>query len=1493
MQCYSELTPPTAVTHSLVLPFLSAQSNNLVVAKASLLQIFTTKTVSAELDYAQDSQVQTASRHNAPYDSRLNDDEGLGASFLGADSMLVRSDRSTHTKLVLVAEYPLTGTVTGLARIKAQMSKSGGETLLISLRDAKLSMVGWDPEKYSLYTTSIHYYEQDDLQGSPWEAPLSNYTTLLTADPGSRCAALKFGPRKLAIIQFPTADEDIEMDDWDEELDGPRPVREQTATTANGASTTQETPVSTSFVLRFPNLDPSLIHPVHLAFLHEYREPTFGILFSTMAPSAVLGRKDHLAYMVFTLDLQQKASTTILSVTGLPQDLFRIIALPAPVGGALLIGSNEMVHIDQSGKSHGVGVNPFAKQATSFSLNDQSDLNLRLEGCEIENLSSETGELLVVLADGRLALLTFNIDGRTVAGFNIQLLPPGAGGSVIQTSARTLSRISKNSMFVGSETGDSLVIGWARKQVQGGKRKNRPIKEMEDIEMDDEDLEDISDDDDLYGDSSAATKQASSTAARSGKSGQLQFRIHDRLVSIAPIRNFTVGKTSVASSEADKAHLEGVRSDLSLVCATGCGASGAISIINRQIQPNVIGRFDFAEARGFWTLSAHKPMPKIMQGDKASESVGPEADAAVQFDKYMIVSKVDLDGYETSDVYALTGAGFEALTGTEFEPAAGLTIEAGTIGHQQRIVQVLKTAVHVYDGDFGLSQILPMLDDETGAEPRVESASIVNPFVLLVREDASIFIAEIDSDLELEELEKDSKVLSTTKWATGCLYDDVKGVFSSKPPQNGFKPAENLIMFLLSKAGALYVYSLPDLSKPVYVAEGLSFVPPILSANYTARRGTARENLKEILVADLGDATSVSPYLLVRSENEDITIYQAFRVPSEDAKELSDFLHFQKVSNPTFANVPEQLEEEDEEPRRLLPMRSCKNIAGYSTVFVPGDAPRFIMKTAKSLPKLIELQGRGVQAMSSFHTEGCEHGIIYADTKGVARVAQIPTGETTYADIGMSLKKLPLQTDVHSIAHHPASGTFAVGCDVPEPFELPKEDDYHREWQNEKDLALKPMVPRGVIKLLSPTNWSVIDTVELEDCETIMCLETLNLEVSESTHERKNLIVVGTAVARGEDLPIKGRVIVYDVVEVIPEPGRPETNQRLKLVAKEDIPRGAVTALSEIGTQGLMLVAQGQKCMVRGLKEDGSLLPVAFMDMSCYVTAVRELKGTGLCLMADAVKGVWFTGYTEEPYKMILFGKSATTLEVLTVDFLPDRDELFIIACDSDSGIHVLQFDPERESLLVLISLTTLDKLSGPNNLKIDPKSLQGHLLLHRTTFSAGAHPPTRSKLLPRTLPSTSDYLQQQQQSNADPNNGGSPLSQPSPPPAIILLSSPTGVLSTLAALSEPQYRRLSFLTTQLASSAGLPQLYCGLNPKDYRGPGHPGGVVGKVTQPAVDASMGRSIVDGSPGLLGRWNELGAGRRAEIAGRVGFTGGADEVREVLREVLGMGGLGYL
>lgn len=695
MQCYTELTPPTAVTHSLFLPFLTATTNNLVVAKSSLLQIFESKTITSEVDNSQTSTLHST-KPAAQYDSRLNDDDGLESSFLGGDASFQKSDRTSHTKLVLVAEVPVSGVVTGLARIKTQNTLSGGEALLVQFKDAKLSLLEWDPERYSVTTISIHYYEQEEHQGSPWAPALNDCVNFLVADPGSRCAALKFGARNLAILPFKQADEeDIAMGDWDPELDGPRPVKQEDAPTAvvNGASNIEDTPYSPSFVLRLSILDPNLIYPVDLAFLYEYREPTFGILSAKLAPSAALGRKDHLSFMVFTLDLQQKASTTILSVGGLPHDLFKVVAIPAPVGGALLVGANELIHIDQSGASNGVAVNPFSKQCTDFTLSDQSELGLRLEGCTLSFISPETGQMLLVLSDGRFATLDILLDGRRVSGLNVKLVAPELGGNIIPYRISSLSHLGKNTLFAGSEDGDSVVFGWTRKQTQSSKRKSRL---QESLDFDDFDEEDLEDEDDLYADSAAVAQIASDAAALKG--GELVFRIHDTLASIAPIQDITFGKPSVPTEDEEQKNLTGVRSDLHLVAAVGTGHAGALAILNREIQPKVIGRFDFPEARGLWTISARKPMPKSLQGEKGNASVGDDYDISAQYDQFMIVAKIDLDNYETSDVYALTAAGFESLTGTEFEPAAGFTVEAGTMANHRRVIQVLKSEVRVYDG---------------------------------------------------------------------------------------------------------------------------------------------------------------------------------------------------------------------------------------------------------------------------------------------------------------------------------------------------------------------------------------------------------------------------------------------------------------------------------------------------------------------------------------------------------------------------------------------------------------------------------------------------------------------------------------------------------------------------------------------------------------------------------------------------------------------------
>lgn len=697
MQCYTELTPPTGVQHSLSLPFLSAQSNNLVVAKGSLLQIFATKTISSEIDHTQNREKQT-SRADTQYDRRLNDDDGLESSFLGGDGMLVRADRTNNTKLVLVAEYPIFGVVAGLARIKIQNSKSGGEALLIATRVARLSLVQWDPEKHALEDVSIHFYEKEELEGSPFDGPLSNYPTHLAADPGSRCAALRFGSRYIAFLPFKLNDEDMDMDDWDEDVDGPRPAKEPSATAAtNGTSNLADVPYSTSYVLPLPQLDPSLLHPVHLAFLHEYREPTFGIISSMQRRSNTLPRKDHFSYKVFTLDLQQRASTAILSVNNLPQDLFKVIALPGPIGGALLVGTNELIHIDQSGKPNGVAVNAFTKETTSFPLADQSELDLRLEHCYIEQMSPENGELLMVLSDGRLAIIAFKIDGRTVSGLSVRIVPAEAGGNVVQCGASSISRLSKHAFFIGSTGSDSLVVGVTRKQAQNARKKTRLVDDSFADDLEDEDIDD-DDDDDLYGETTT-TVQSSTAANGVPKGGEISFRVHDSLLSLAPVKDMTTGKQAFIPESEDEKNSVGVVADLQFAAAVGKGNAAAIAIMNQNIQPKVIGKFEFPEARGFWTMCVQKPIPKSLQGDKgANAAVGSEFDASSIYDKFMIVSKVDLDGYETSDVYALTGAGFEAFTGTEFDPAAGFTVEAGTMGKHMRIIQVLKSEVRCYDG---------------------------------------------------------------------------------------------------------------------------------------------------------------------------------------------------------------------------------------------------------------------------------------------------------------------------------------------------------------------------------------------------------------------------------------------------------------------------------------------------------------------------------------------------------------------------------------------------------------------------------------------------------------------------------------------------------------------------------------------------------------------------------------------------------------------------
>ena len=58
-----------------------------------------------------------------------------------------------------------------------------------------------------------------------------------------------------------------------------------------------------------------------------------------------------------------------------------------------------------------------------------------------------------------------------------------------------------------------------------------------------------------------------------------------------------------------------------------------------------------------------------------------------------------------------------------------------------------------------------MHDEETGADPRSVSASIEDPYVLVIRDDNTAYVARIDKYNEIEELERPD-LITKTKWVS-------------------------------------------------------------------------------------------------------------------------------------------------------------------------------------------------------------------------------------------------------------------------------------------------------------------------------------------------------------------------------------------------------------------------------------------------------------------------------------------------------------------------------------------------------------------------------------------------------------------------------------------------------------------------------------------------------------------------------------------------------
>ncbi|KAJ2841486.1 mRNA cleavage and polyadenylation factor subunit, partial [Coemansia erecta] len=242
---------------------------------------------------------------------------------------------------------------------------------------------------------------------------------------------------------------------------------------------------------------------------------------------------------------------------------------------------------------------------------------------------------------------------------------------------------------------------------------------------------------------------------------------------------------------------------------------------------------------------------------------------------------------------------------------------------------------------------------------------------------------------------------------------------------------------------------------------------------------------------------------------------------------------------------------------------------------------------------------RPVVGLARFHSSSCQHGFVLLTQAGTLSISVLPTsaqaarGGIEY-DAPWPVRCIPVGTahpgisTLGGVAFHPPSGSYAAISTTMMPFFIkepaPEVAARHaRELEEESLLAAgkdpsalqsqldtqqlipehsrndlrttsaPPLVPRFYMDLLSPVTWETVDSFAFDENEHIVEMRTLVLESSQAVSGSKPFLCVATGFVLGEDVSSRGRVYIFDIIDVIPLPGRPQTNRKLKLLLKEEM----------------------------------------------------------------------------------------------------------------------------------------------------------------------------------------------------------------------------------------------------------------------------------------------------------------------------------------------------
>ena len=1237
--------------------------------------------------------------------------------------------RGDEESLDVCAEFDAQGAIGSMSVLRRRFGapRNQRDALLIAIRERKLSVVEYDAATGDVCCSSMHSFESA-LGCNPLGTTLrmSREAPLVVSDPEGRCAAVVLREDGVAgkVRVLPSVDGGLGLVANDDEgrVRGP-------------AASVRE-----SFPLHLPGV--RLIRDA--CFLHGYGEPALAVLYE-MTPTWA-GRynlsKDTCEIVALSVDVDKQKGTVIWRRQNLPSSSYKLTALLPPLGGALVFSQDFLLHESQESSSV-LGLNTFghggpqegndaevAARAAGMGENAMANpppacaaravdcgLEITLDGAQASVVSED--RVLVTTKTGALLLLALHTDGRSLRRMMLQR----AGGAVLSSGMCLLSR---DLLFLGSRIGDSLLVKFTPKEEptaplmlpdaedesedeatekskgkrskSGGAANRKRAKTAEapppapstpSPEDDDDELEAL-----LYGTTKTETVQTDAVQTekkREGLAGIIpglkvagyDLKVKDSLLGVAPVVDIAVGASAPMGSNKNE------RTELITAC--GQGKNGALAILTRGVQPELVTEVEsgtLPNLQGLWTLHYRK------EGSKEERE---------PFHHHLLLSmKSSTMIMETGEELQEVSASLEFITNQA-------TLAASNIFGHYCSVQVTGTGIRVLKGGVKVQDVgLQDMDAPKGAA--IASAQILDPYIIVRLSDGSIRLLSGD-EKQMSVSLMETGAIPTSSVTAFALVDDsveaadaagggerksgwihraatngtITGLEGNK--KSGACNNSEAIVALTREGGSLELFSLPSCTR-IWCADGLSEGMRVLSPQTPVNAESSVPEIVDIRIDSFQDAHERPLLTAVRGDGT-LLLYKGFIVPAGTTYEGQDEplekneLRFSRVNvdvegsglNVAGIGAAGQLRD-SLAGARLTRIGNVGEGQGVQGIFVAGPNPLWLI-VRRSRVLALPTRGEGeVVAFTVFHNVNCPHGFILGTALGGVRICQMPS--KMHYEAAWPVRKVALKCTPHTITYLPDFKLYALVTSAPVPWverEI-EQDNVHgialAKVRRERAKANDDMELQYSVRLLVPGSLDSAWQHALEPGEHVQCVRNVQLR-DINTGALLSLLAVGTAMPGGEDTPCRGRVILFQMVWERDAESMDGYRWKGQVCCVREA-KMACTALSAL--DGHLIVAVGTKLTVHTW--DGvELNSVAFFDTPIHTVSINVVKN--FILVGDLEKGLHFFRWKANGFEksIIQLSKDFDRMDVVSTEFLIDGATLSLLGSDMSGNARIFGYDPK------------------------------------------------------------------------------------------------------------------------------------------------------------------------------------------------------------------------